>query len=153
MFTDMVSSTERTARLGDRAFGDLLDRFRAVVRDQFEDYRGREVDTRGDDFLATFDGPARAIRCARAIGDAARTLGVIVRSGVHTGEIELRNEGVGGIAVNIGARVSGLAEPGEVLASRTVVDLVAGSGLEFADRGEHELKGVPGIWRLFAVKA
>jgi class 3 adenylate cyclase len=153
MFTDMVSSTERTASLGDRAFGDLLDRFRAVVRDQLQDYRGREVDTRGDDFLATFDGPARAIRCARAIGDAARTLGVDVRSGLHTGEIELRNEGVGGIAVNIGARVSGLAEPGEVLASRTVVDLVAGSGLEFDDRGEHELKGVPGTWRLFAAKA
>jgi class 3 adenylate cyclase len=153
MFTDMVSSTERTASLGDRAFGDLLDRFRAVVRDQLQDYRGREVDTRGDDFLATFDGPARAIRCALAIGDAARTLGVDVRSGLHTGEIELRNEGVGGIAVNIGARVSGLAEPGEVLASRTVVDLVAGSGLEFDDRGEHELKGVPGTWRLFAAKA
>jgi len=151
MFTDMVSSTERTASLGDRAFGDLLDRFRAVVRDQLRNYRGREVDTRGDDFLATFDGPARAIRCARAIGDAARTLGVDVRSGLHTGEIELRNEGVGGIAVNIGARVSGLAGPGEVLASRTVVDLVAGSGLEFDDRGDHELKGVPGIWRLFAV--
>jgi class 3 adenylate cyclase/pimeloyl-ACP methyl ester carboxylesterase len=151
MFTDMVSSTERTASLGDRAFGDLLDRFRAVVRDQLQDYRGREVDTRGDDFLATFDGPARAIRCARAIGDAARPLGVDVRSGLHTGEIELKNEGVGGIAVNIGARVSGLAEPGEVLASRTVVDLVAGSGLEFDDRGEHELKGVPGTWRLFAV--
>jgi len=147
----MVSSTERTARLGDRAFGDLLDRFRAVVRDQLQDYRGREVDTRGDDFLATFDGPARAIRCGRAIRDAARTLGVDVRSGLHTGEIELRNEGVGGIAVNIGARVSGLAGPGEVLASRTVVDLVAGSGLEFDDRGDHELKGVPGIWRLFAV--
>jgi class 3 adenylate cyclase len=153
MFTDMVSSTERTARLGDRAFGDLLDRFRAVVRDQLQDHRGREVDTRGDDFLATFDGPARAIRCARAIGDAARTLGVDVRSGLHTGEIELRSDGVGGIAVNIGARVSGLAEPGEVLASRTVVDLVAGSGLEFDDRGEHELKGVPGTWRLFAAKA
>lgn len=153
MFTDMVSSTQRTARLGDRAFGDLLDRFRAVVRDQLQDYRGQEVDTRGDDFLATFDGPARAIRCARAIGDAARTLGVDVRSGLHTGEIELRTEGVGGIAVNIGARVSGLAEPGEVLASRTVVDLVAGSGLEFDDRGEHELKGVPGTWRLFAAKA
>lgn len=151
MFTDMVSSTERTARLGDRAFGDLLDRFRAVVRDQLRNYRGREVDTRGDDFLATFDGPARAIRCARAIGDAARTLGVDVRSGLHTGEIELRNDGVGGIAVNIGARVSGLAEPGEVLASRTVVDLVAGSGLEFDDRGERELKGVPGTWQLFAV--
>jgi len=147
----MVSSTERTARLGDRAFGDLLDRFRAVVRDQLQDYRGREVDTRGDDFLATFDGPARAIRCGRAIRDAARTLGVDVRSGLHTGEIELRNEGVGGIAVNIGARVSGLAGPGEVLTSRTVVDLVAGSGLEFDDRGDHELKGVPGIWRLFAV--
>jgi class 3 adenylate cyclase len=153
MFTDMVSSTERTARLGDRAFGDLLDRFRAVVRDQLQDHRGREVNTRGDDFLATFDGPARAIRCARAIGDAARTLGVDVRSGLHTGEIELRSDGVGGIAVNIGARVSGLAEPGEVLASRTVVDLVAGSGLEFDDRGEHELKGVPGTWRLFAAKA
>src|SRR5215207_6553707 len=150
-YPPMVSSTERTARLGDRAFGDLLDRFRAVVRDQLQDYRGREVDTRGDDFLATFDGPARAIRCGRAIRDAARTLGVDVRSDLHTGEIELRNEGVGGIAVNIGARVSGLAGPGEVLASRTVVDLVAGSGLEFDDRGDHELKGVPGIWRLCAV--
>jgi class 3 adenylate cyclase len=153
LFTDMVSSTERTAKLGDRAFGDLLDRFREVVREQLQDYRGREVNTRGDDFLATFDGPARAIRCALATGDAARALGVDVRSGLHTGEIELMKDDIGGIAVNIGARVSGLAEPGEVLTSRTVVDLVAGSGLEFDDRGEHELKGVPGTWRLFAVKA
>jgi class 3 adenylate cyclase len=153
LFTDMVSSTERTAKLGDRAFNDLLDRFRGVVREQLQDYRGREVRTWGDDFLATFDGPARAIRCALATGDAARTLGVGVRSGLHTGEIELMNDDVGGIAVNIGARVSEAAKPGEVLASRTVVDLVAGSGLEFDDRGEHELKGVPGTWRLFAVKA
>jgi class 3 adenylate cyclase len=153
LFTDMVSSTERTAKLGDRAYGELLERFRAVVRDHLQDYRGREVNTRGDDFLATFDGPARAIRCALATGDAARALGVDVRSGLHTGEIELMKDDIGGIAVNIGARVSGLAEPGEVLASRTVVDLVAGSGLEFDDRGEHELKGVPGTWRLFAAKA
>jgi class 3 adenylate cyclase len=153
LFTDMVSSTERTARLGDRAFNDLLDRFRGVVREQLQDHRGREIRTWGDDFLATFDGPARAIRCALATGDAAQTLGVDVRSGLHTGEIELMNDDVGGIAVNIGARVSEVAEPGEVLASRTVVDLVAGSGLEFDDRGEHELKGVPGTWRLFAVKA
>jgi class 3 adenylate cyclase len=153
LFTDMVSSTERTARLGDRAFNDLLDRFRGVVREQLQDHRGREIRTWGDDFLATFDGPARAIRCALATGDAAQTLGVDVRSGLHTGEIELMNDDVGGIAVNIGARVSEAAKPGEVLASRTVVDLVAGSGLEFDDRGEHELKGVPGTWRLFAVKA
>jgi pimeloyl-ACP methyl ester carboxylesterase/class 3 adenylate cyclase len=152
LLTDMVSSTERTADLGDRAFGELLERFRAVVRDQLQNYRGREISTRGDNFLATFDGPARAIRCAIAAGDAARTLGVDVRSGLHTGEIELMNGDIGGIAVNICARVSALAGAGEVLASRTVVDLVAGSGLEFDDRGEHELKGVPGAWRLFAAK-
>jgi class 3 adenylate cyclase len=153
LFTDMVSSTERTAKLGDRAFNDLLDRFREVVREELQGHRGREVRTWGDDFLATFDGPARAIRCALATGDAARTLGVDVRSGLHTGEIELMNDDVGGIAVNIGARVCEVAKSGEVLVSRTVVDLVAGSGLEFDDRGEHELKGVPGTWRLFAVKA
>jgi pimeloyl-ACP methyl ester carboxylesterase len=153
LLTDMVSSTERTAELGDQAFGELLERFRAVVRDQLQNYRGREISTRGDNFLATFDGPARAIRCALATGDAARTLGVDVRSGLHTGEIELMNDDIGGIAVNICARVSALAGPGEVLASRTVVDLVAGSGLVFDDRGEHELKGVPGAWRLFAAKA
>jgi class 3 adenylate cyclase len=153
LFTDMVSSTERTAKLGDRAFGDLLDRFRGVVREQLQDYRGQEVRTWGDDFLVTFDGPARAVRCAVAIGDAARTLGVGVRSGLHTGEIELMNDDIGGIAVNVGARVSELAKPAEVLVSRTVVDLVAGSGLQFTDRDVHELKGVPGTWQLFAAKA
>jgi class 3 adenylate cyclase/pimeloyl-ACP methyl ester carboxylesterase len=151
LFTDIESSTERAVTLGDQAWRDLLDRFRSAVREQLDRYRGREINTRGDDFLATFDGPARAIQCALAVIDAAAELGVGVCSGLHTGEIELMGDDIGGIAVHIGARVAALARPSEVLVSRTVVDLVAGSGIEFTDRGEHELRGVPGSWRLFAV--
>jgi class 3 adenylate cyclase len=152
LFADIDSSTQRAAALGDHAWRELLDRFRGVVREQLEHHRGREINTRGDDFLATFDGPARAIQCALAIGDAAARLGLVVCSGLHTGEIELMGDDIGGIAVHIGARVASLAEPGEVLVSRTVVDLVAGSNIAFTDRDEHELKGVPGTWRLFAVE-
>jgi len=122
-----------------------------MVRRQLERFRGREIKTTGDGFLATFDGPARAIQCGCAIRDGARQLGIKVRVGLHTGEIELRGDDIGGVTVNIGARVSALAEAGEVLVSRTVTDLVAGSGITFDDRGEHELKGVPGSWRLFSV--
>jgi class 3 adenylate cyclase len=151
LFTDIVSSTERASELGDRAWRDLLDRFRAVVRDHLRRFRGREINTRGDDFLATFDGPARAIRCARAITEAARAIGVEVRTGLHSGEVEMIGNDISGIAVHIGARVAALAAPNEVLVSRTVVDLVAGSGIGFENRGEHDLKGVTGAWRLFAV--
>ena len=122
------------------------------MRRELERYRGRAVKTMGDGFLATFDGPARAIRCACSARDAMRDLGIEVRAGLHTGECELIGDDVGGIAVNIGARVGSAAGPGEVLVSRTVTDLVAGSGIEFADRGVHSLKGVPGDWQLFAVK-
>jgi len=149
LFVDMVASTELAAELGDRAWRDLLDRYRDVVRKQLRGYRGREVNTRGDDFLATFDGPARAVRCALAISVAGTELGVAVRVGIHTGEVEVMSDDIGGIAVHIGARIAALAAPGEVLVSRTVVDLVAGSGLAFADRGEHELKGLPRTWRIF----
>ncbi len=151
LFTDMVASTGRLADLGDRAGGALIQDFRAVVRAELERHRGREINTRGDDFLAVFDGPARAVRCALAIDQSARRLGVQVRSGIHTGEIQLLSDDVGGIAVHIGARVAEMAEASEVLVSRTVVDLVVGSGIDFDDRGEHELKGVPGTWRLFSV--
>jgi class 3 adenylate cyclase len=123
----------------------------ALVRQELERHRGREIDVAGDGFLATFDGPARAVRCACAIRDAVRTLGLEVRAGLHTGELELMGDRVAGIAVHIGARISALADPGLVLASSTVRDLVAGSGIEFEDRGARELKGVPGEWRLFAV--
>jgi class 3 adenylate cyclase len=132
---------------------ELLNRFRGVVRDQLGRFRGREINTRGDDFLATFDGPARGVRCALAISATAAELGLAVRAGLHTGEVELMNDDVGGIAVHIGARVAALAQPGEVLVSRTVVDLVAGSSITFTDREEHDLKGVPGRWRLFAANA
>lgn len=151
LFTDIVSSTERATELGDRAWRDLLNQFRTVVREQLHRFRGHEVNTRGDDFLATFDGPARGIRCALAIRAAAAELAVEVRSGLHTGEVELIGDDIGGITVHTGARVSALARPGEVLVSRTVVDLVAGSGIAFTARGEHELKGVPGSWQVFAV--
>jgi class 3 adenylate cyclase len=151
LFTDMVGSTERAAQLGDRRWGDLLDSYDGAVRRQLERFRGREVKTTGDGFLATFDGPGRAIQCACAIRDAVRALGVEVRIGLHTGEIEVRGGDVAGLAVHIGARVSALAHGGEVLVSSTVKDLVAGSGIRFEERGEHELKGVPGVWRLFAV--
>ncbi|MFY9588548.1 MAG: adenylate/guanylate cyclase domain-containing protein [Actinomycetota bacterium] len=152
LFTDIVGSTERASSVGDRAWRDLLDKHDSVVREELKRHRGREVKTTGDGVLATFDGPARAIRCAHAIVEALHGIGIEVRAGLHTGEIEIRGEDVGGIAVHIGQRVAGSAGPGEVLVSRTVVDLVAGSGLEFEDRGEHALKGVSGQWRLFAVK-
>jgi class 3 adenylate cyclase len=149
MFVDMVASTERAATLGDRAWRDLLDTFRSSVREQLDAFRGREVNTRGDDFLATFDGPERAIRCAASITAAAQDIGVSVRAGLHAGEVEMMSDDIGGIAVHIGARVAALAQPGEVLVSRTIVDLVAGSNITFTDRAEHELKGIPGTWRVF----
>jgi class 3 adenylate cyclase len=151
MFTDIVRSTERAVELGDRRWRELLARHEALVRDQLERFRGREVQMLGDGVLATFDGPARAIRCARTICDEVRGLGLEVRAGLHTGECEMRNGDIAGIAVHTGARVSAKASPGEVLVSSTVKDLVAGSGIEFQDRGVHQLKGVPGEWRLFAV--
>lgn len=151
LFTDIHSSTERAASLGDGAWRVLLDEFRAIVREQLHRHRGREINTRGDDFLATFDGPARAIRCAQAITDGAALIGVPVCSGLHTGEVELMRDDIGGIAVHIGARIAELAQPGEVLVSRTVVDLVTGSGIQFSERAEHQLRGVPGTWSLFTV--
>jgi class 3 adenylate cyclase len=151
LFTDIVGSTERASELGDRRWRELLEQHHAIVRRQLERYQGHEVDTAGDGFLATFDGPARAIRCARAIDAALRDLGLDVRAGLHTGECELLGGKVAGVAVHTGARVAARAGPGEVLVSQTVRDLVAGSGIEFEDRGAHELKGVPGEWRLYAV--
>jgi class 3 adenylate cyclase len=151
LFTDIVDSTRRAAEIGDRDWHALLDAHDAVVRSQLARYRGREVNTSGDGFLAMFDGPQRAIRCAMAIRDAVQTLGMEVRAGLHTGECELRGDDIGGIGVHIGARVSALAGPNDVLVSSTLRDLVIGSGLEFEDRGTYELKGVPGKWRLFAV--
>jgi len=153
LFTDIVSSTEQASALGDHAWRELLDRTYAVMREQLERFRGRQIVTTGDGFLATFDGPARAIRCAQAIAAIARDLGLAMRSGLHTGEIELAGTDVRGIAVHIGARISALAAPGEVLVSPTVKDLVVGSGIEFDDRGTHPLRGVPGEWHLYAVKA
>jgi class 3 adenylate cyclase len=151
LFTDIVGSTTRASELGDADWRALLERHREIVRAELARWRGREVVTTGDGFLATFDGPARAIRCARAILDAVEPLDVELRIGLHTGEIELMGDDVGGIGVHIGARVGALAAPGEVLVSRTVVDLVAGSGIDFDERGEHELRGVPGRWQLYAV--
>jgi class 3 adenylate cyclase len=151
LFTDIVDSTRRAAEMGDRDWHALLDAHDAVVRSQLARFRGREVSTSGDGFLAMFDGPQRAIRCAMAIRDAVQTLGIQVRAGLHTGECEVRGDDIGGIAVHIGARVSALAGPNDVLVSSTLRDLVIGSGLEFEERGAHELKGVPGEWRLFAV--
>jgi pimeloyl-ACP methyl ester carboxylesterase len=151
LFTDIVGSTERATELGDRRWRELLERHHLVVRRELERFRGREVDTAGDGFLATFDGPARAIRCAQTINRGLGELGLEVRAGVHTGECELLGEKVAGVAVHTGARVAARAQPGEVLVSSTVKDLVAGSGLEFEDRGSHELKGIPGEWRLYAV--
>jgi pimeloyl-ACP methyl ester carboxylesterase len=151
LFTDIVGSTELAADLGDRRWRDLLEQHNTLVRRELDRFRGRELNTAGDGFLATFDGPARAIACACSIRDAARRLGLQIRFGLHTGELELHGSEIRGIAVHTGARVVGQAGPGEVLASSTVRDLVAGSGLEFEDRGSHELKGVPGEWRLYAV--
>jgi class 3 adenylate cyclase len=152
LFTDIVDSTQRASELGDRAWRDLLDRHDAAVRRQLQRFGGREVKTTGDGFLATFDGPARAVECAGAISDAARRLGLEVRAGVHTGEVEMRGDDIGGMAVHIAARVAALARPSSVWVSRTVTDLVVGSGLRFADCGTHTLKGVPGEWQLFAVE-
>jgi pimeloyl-ACP methyl ester carboxylesterase len=151
LFTDIVGSTEKMARLGNREWSNVLREHHAAVRRQLSRYRGIEMDTAGDGFFARFDGPARAIRCAREIVDSVRPLGLEVRAGLHTGECELTEGKISGIAVSLGARVAAEAEPSEVLVAGTVRDLVAGSGLEFVDRGLRELKGVPGEWRLYAV--
>jgi class 3 adenylate cyclase len=153
LFTDIVGSTERAAMLGDRAWHELLQRHHELVRHQLLRFHGREVNTAGDGFFASFDGPARAIRCAQAVVDGVRALGLEVRAGLHTGECDLLDGKVAGIAVHTGARVAAYAAPSEVLVSSTVKDLVAGSGLAFQDRGPHELRGVPGEWRLFAVES
>jgi class 3 adenylate cyclase len=152
LFTDIVGSTSRSAELGDKRWNELLQRHHRVVRALLARYRGNEISTAGDGFLATFDGPARAVRCAQAIAEAVTPLDLEIRAGLHTGEIELINQDVGGIAVSIGARVGSMAGPSEVLVSQTVMDLIAGSGIGFHDRGVHTLKGVPGEWHLYAVE-
>lgn len=152
LFTDIVGSTAKAVELGDARWRALIQEHHALVRRQLTRFRGVEHDTAGDGFFASFDGPARAIRCASAITEAVRELGLEIRAGLHTGECERIDRKVGGIAVSIGARVAAEAGPGEVLVSSTVKDLVAGSGIEFRDRGSAELKGVPGEWRLFAVE-
>jgi class 3 adenylate cyclase len=152
LFTDIVDSTGKAAELGDRAWRELVERHHTLVRGHLARFRGREIDTAGDGFFASFDGPARAIRCACAVSDAVRELELEIRAGLHTGEVELGPDRPRGITVHIGARVAALAAPGEVLVSSTVKDLVAGSGLEFEERGTVELRGVPGEWRLFAVR-
>jgi class 3 adenylate cyclase len=153
LFTDIVGSTERAAQLGDRAWRELIARHHAAVRSELSRFRGEEIDTAGDGVFASFDGPARAIACACSVRRTLGDLGLDIRAGVHTGECELDGGKPRGIAVHIGARVAAEARAGEVLVSSTVKDLVAGSGLEFEDRGAHELKGVPGEWRLYAVDA
>jgi class 3 adenylate cyclase len=153
LFTDIVGATTRAAELGDRRWREQLERHHALARRQLARYGGREHDTAGDGIFASFDGPARAIRCARAIGSAVADLGLEIRAGLHTGECEVMEGKMAGIAVHIGARVAGAASPGEVLVSSTVKDLVAGSGITFRDRGSAELKGVPGEWRLYAVES
>jgi class 3 adenylate cyclase len=153
LFTDVVGSTEQAAGMGDRRWSELLATHDGLTRAELERFRGREIQTTGDGFLATFDGPGRAVRCACAIRDAVRAIGIHVRVGLHTGEIELSGDDIGGIAVHTAARVQGCARPGEVYVSRTVVDLVAGSGIVFHDRGEHELKGISHTWQLFTVEA
>jgi pimeloyl-ACP methyl ester carboxylesterase len=150
LFTDIVGSTDRAAELGDKGWRDLLESFYGVVRRELPRFRGKEVGTAGDGVLATFDGPARGVRCARSITDAVLSLGIKVRTGLHTGECEIIEDNVGGIAVHTASRVAGLAHPGEVLVSHTVKDLVAGSGIRFESRGTHALRGVPGEWPLFA---
>jgi class 3 adenylate cyclase len=151
LFTDIAGSTERAAALGDRRWRELLEQHHSMVRRKLTEFRGREIDTAGDGFLMSFDGPARGVRCANAVIDDARGLGLEVRAGLHTGECELMGDKLSGLAVHIGARVAANASPGEVLVSSTVKDLVAGSGLRFADRGMRILKGVPGEWRIFAL--
>jgi class 3 adenylate cyclase len=152
LFTDIVDSTSQTAAMGDQAWRKVQEAHDTIVRAQLTRYRGREIRTMGDGFLASFDGPGRAVRCAQAITAAMRPLGIEIRAGLHTGEIELNGDDVGGIAVAIGARVGALAGPSEVLVSNTVKDLVAGSGLAFEDRGSHALKGLPNEWRLYAAR-
>ncbi len=151
LFTDIVGSTERAAALGDRRWRSILDDHHEIVRRDLEQHRGHEVKTMGDGFLASFDGPARGIRAACAIRDGVAPLGLEIRAGLHTGEVEVMGPDLGGIALHIGQRVSGLAQPGEVLVSSTVRDLVAGSGITFEDKGTYALKGVPDEWRVFAV--
>jgi class 3 adenylate cyclase len=151
LFTDIVGSTEQASRLGDHAWRELLDVHDRMVRREIERFRGREIKTLGDGFLAAFDGPGRAVRCARAITVEARQIGVEVRTGLHSGECEVRGSDLAGIAVHIGARIGGLAQPGEVLVSTTVKDLVIGSGISFEDRGSHALKGIPDMWKLYRV--
>jgi class 3 adenylate cyclase len=153
LFTDIVGSTQMAVRLGDRAWSELLARHHALVRTELDRHRGREIDTAGDGFMASFDGPARAIRCARAITEGVRTLGIEVRAGLHTGECQSMGDRLTGIAVHIASRICALAGPGEILTSGTVRDLVAGAGIRFEDRGERELRGVPDTWRLFEVTA
>jgi class 3 adenylate cyclase len=152
LFTDVVGSTDQAAGMGDRRWSELLATHRDLTRAELERFRGQEIQTTGDGFLATFDGPGRAVRCACAIRDAVRAIGIEVRVGLHTGEIELHGDDIGGIAVHIAQRVQAHAQPDEVLVSRTVADLVGGSGITFADRGTHALKGVPNPWQLFAVE-
>jgi class 3 adenylate cyclase len=151
VFTDIVSSTERAALLGDDRWRDLLDNHDTIVRHELQRFEGREVNTAGDGFVATFSSPSAALSCADEIIDAVRVLGIEVRVGIHAGEVEVRGDDVAGMAVHIGARVAALAEPSEVLVSSTVRDIVTGSRRRFADRGESELKGVPGEWRLYAL--
>lgn len=151
LFTDIVCATERAAALGDHRWAGLLEQHHLQVRRELARYRGREIDVAGDGFLATFDAPARAVRCARAIIDGLRALGLDIRAGLHTGECEILFGRLAGISVHIGSRIAALASPGEVLVSSTVKDLVGGSALSFEDRGLQSLKGVPGKWRLFAV--
>jgi class 3 adenylate cyclase len=153
LFTDIVDSTATAARLGDRRWKELLREHEAIIRRELNRHRGREIHGTGDGVLATFDGPARAIRCAVAIREAIRETGLQIRAGLHTGEVELHGNDVAGIAVHLGARVAAKAGAGEIFVSRTVVDLVTGSGLEFEDRGSHRLKGIPGDWQLFSLAA
>jgi class 3 adenylate cyclase len=153
LFTDIVGATDRASALGDRRWAEVLEQHHFLVRRELERFRGREVDTAGDGFLATFDGPARAIRCGHALAEASHSLGLKVRTGLHSGEVELMDGDIGGIAVHLAARLGALAGAGEVLVSSTVKDLVAGSGIRFADRGAKRLKGIPDEWRLFAVAA
>jgi class 3 adenylate cyclase len=152
VFTDIVDSTRLAGELGDRRWRDVLDEHDQLLRREFERFKGREVVTTGDGFLATFDGPGRAVRCALSISGAVAPLGVRIRAGVHTGEVEVRGTDLGGLAVHIASRVASLAEPDEVLVSSTVKDLLIGSGIEFEGRGEHALKGIPDTWRLFAAR-
>jgi class 3 adenylate cyclase len=152
LFTDIVGSTQRAVELGDRGWRDLLNQHHSLVRRELERFRGREIDTAGDGFFATFDGPGRAIRAACRIRESVANLGITIRAGVHTGELEVMGEKVGGVAVHAGARVMALAQPGEILVTRTVVDLVSGAGIVFETRGSHSLRGLPGDWPLFAVQ-